>query len=225
IPGGHYLAALDLVTFLHREGGAIGHLVTFTLTTNVVGHSQLGGTGYHHQTCLVLHMLDVAQAHLAAMLDLDAGHGGSTAGRTTDVEGTHGELGARFTDGLGRHDADRFPDVDAMTTRQVTTIALGAHTPACFTADDGAHQHFVHTKGFQLVNLVFVEQGAAFEQHLIGARLDHVGGNHTTQHTIAQRLNHITAFDQRRHQDAVFGTAIVFVDHQILGHIHQTAGE
>jgi hypothetical protein len=46
--------------------------------------------------------------------------------RATDVERTHGQLRARFTDRLRGDDADRFTDVDRRTTGQIATVALAA---------------------------------------------------------------------------------------------------
>ncbi len=50
---------------------------------------------------------------------------GTALRRATDVEGPHGQLGARLTDRLGRDDADRFADVHR-TARQVAAVAVGA---------------------------------------------------------------------------------------------------
>ena len=54
-------------------------------------------------------------------------HGSSPRCRTTDMEGTHGQLGARFTNGLGGNHTNRFADVDQMPRRQVTSVALRAN--------------------------------------------------------------------------------------------------
>src|SRR5690606_21849561 len=43
--------------------------------------------------------------------------------RTADVEGTHGQLGARLTDRLRGDNADSFTDVDRSTACKVTAVA------------------------------------------------------------------------------------------------------
>src|SRR5690606_12269753 len=225
IPGGNDLAALCFLTFRYRDQGAVGHLVALTLTTQLISNRQLGRTGHDHQAVLVLHVLDVVEANLAAMLDLDAGYCRCPRCRTTDVEGTHGQLGTRLTDGLGSNDAHRLTDVDLVATRQVTPITLGADAPAGFTGDRRTHHHLVNRHGLEFVDQYFVEQGAGFNQHLVGTRLDQVTGDHTTKYTLAQRLYDGATFDQRRHQQAFLGAAIRVGDHQILGHVDQTPGQ
>jgi hypothetical protein len=42
------------------------------------------------------------------------------------VEGPHGELGARLTDGLGGQDAHRLADLDRSTVGQIAAVAFGA---------------------------------------------------------------------------------------------------
>ena len=50
--------------------------------------------------------------------------------RATDVERTHGELGARLADRLGGDDAHRFADIDRRAASEVATVAGGAATLA-----------------------------------------------------------------------------------------------
>ena len=49
--------------------------------------------------------------------------------------------------------------------------------------------------------------------------------SHATEHALAQRLDDIAAFDERRHEQAVGGAAVQSVTDQILGHVHQAPGE
>ena len=160
------------------------------------------------------------------MLDLNAGYRRRPARRTTDVEGPHGQLGTRLTNRLGSDNTNRFTDVDLMATGQVTAVTGGADTPASGTGDRRAHQHFIHTHGFQLVDPYFVQQGANFGQHFIlTERVHHITGHNTTQYALTQCLNHVTAFDQRRHQQAFFSTAILSGNHQILCHVDQSTSQ
>ena len=48
--------------------------------------------------------------------------------RATDVERTHGELGARLADRLGRDDADGFADIDRRAASEVAAVAGRAAT-------------------------------------------------------------------------------------------------
>ena len=52
--------------------------------------------------------------------------GGGTQRGAADMEGTHGELGARLADGLRGDHADRFADVDQMAAAEVTAISTSS---------------------------------------------------------------------------------------------------
>ena len=225
VPGGDHLAGFGLVVLAHGDHGAVGHLVALALTTQVVHHRQLRGAGNDHQTVFVLHVLGVVEADPATVLDLNTGHRGSPARRATDVEGPHGQLGTRLTDGLGGDHADRLADVNPVTAGQITAVAAGAHAPLGLTGDRGADDHLVDTHRLELLDPDFVQHRAGGEDHLVGTRAHQVTGHGPAQHPLTQGLDDVTAFDQRRHQQAFLGATVFLGDHQILGHVHQTAGQ
>src|SRR5690606_6994867 len=106
--------------------------------------SQLTGTGNRDQGAIcALDVLQVMQADSTPVLDHNVVNSRRSAGRTTNVERTHGQLGTRFTNGLGSNNAYRLTDVDLMTTCQVTPVALGADTVAGFAADGRTNDNFV----------------------------------------------------------------------------------
>src|SRR5690606_4400312 len=147
------------------------------------------------------------------------------ARRTTDVEGTHGQLSTRLTDRLGSDDADRFADVDLMATGKVTAVALGADTVAGFTADWRTHDHFVDAVQLDEVDPLLINQGTGRNQNLFATRLEHVACNDTTQDSLTQRLNNIATFDMRRHVQALLGAAVGLGHNQILRNVNQTASQ
>jgi hypothetical protein len=63
--------------------------------------------------------------------------------RTTDVEGTHGQLGTRLTDRLRCHHTDCFAGVDQQAAAQVAAVALGAQAVAGVASQRGTDFHFV----------------------------------------------------------------------------------
>src|SRR5690554_166115 len=226
VPLGHDGARLDLVAFLNGNHGTVRQLVALALATEVVRHGQFTRTGHRDQRAVAAHhVLHVDQADGAAILDLHTVRRGSPAGRTTDVEGTHGQLGTRLTDRLGGNDADRFADVDAVTAGQIATVAAGADAVAGFAGDRGTHDDLVDAVAFDELDQLLVDQGTGRQQHFLGARLEHVAGHHATQHALAQRLDHVSAFDVRGHDQALIGTAIHLGHHQVLGHVDQTTGQ
>src|SRR5690625_3787081 len=119
IPLGDDLAGFHCLTVLDRQFSAIGQLVVFTLTTVFVSYRQGTGARYHDQLAVgSLNKLHVVKPYATAMFDLDAIDCRRTRCRTTDVEGTHGQLGARLTDGLRGDNANRFPDIDLVRSEE-----------------------------------------------------------------------------------------------------------
>src|SRR5690606_32217548 len=97
--------AIALVAFRHGNDRTVRQLVTLALATEVVRYRQLTGARYRHQGAIgALDVLQVVQADGTAVLHQHVVDRRGPAGRTTDVEGTHGQLGTRLTDRLGRDD-------------------------------------------------------------------------------------------------------------------------
>src|SRR5262249_7692536 len=113
IPGRADLARLDRVAFLHVDDRAVRDLVTLALATEVIDHADFARTRHRHEVpFLVLHRLNVVEADDALVANLDAAGGSGSRRRTTDVERTHCQLSARFTDGLRGDNAHRLTDAD-----------------------------------------------------------------------------------------------------------------
>ena len=72
--------------------------------------------------------------------------GSSTRSGTTDVEGTHGQLGTRFTNRLGSNHADGFAGIHQLTARQVAAVTLCTQAVTGFTGNRGADFHFIDTR-------------------------------------------------------------------------------
>src|SRR5690606_4949022 len=75
------------------------------------------------------------------------------------------------------------------------------------------------------LNPLLIDQGASRHNDLIATRLRYVLGNHTAQHAITQRLDDVTAFDVRSHQQTLLGAAINLGHYQVLRHVDQTTGQ
>ncbi len=225
IPVGQHGTCLDLLIRLDRQRCTVRHLVTLTLAAVLVLYHDFAGAGNHDQFALVVgHIAHLwIEAHDTVGLGFHAGGHCRTRRRTTDVERTHGQLRARLTDGLGSDHTDGFAEVDQAATAQVAAVAGGAQTEAGFAGQCRAHLHFVHTSSLQLFDQVFVEQIASLGQQGAGLRVQHFVRSGTAQDTVAQRLDHFTAFDHSAHQRAVVRAAVELGDDQILRHVHQTA--
>ena len=119
---------------------------------------------------MVRHGFNVVQPDSTVVLDLNAVSGSRPGRRTTDMEGAHGQLGARLTDRLCGNNANRFANRDAVTTSKIATVTLRADTVAYFAGDRRSHQHIIDCELFQSRNVSFVEQRARIERDLVGAR-------------------------------------------------------
>src|SRR3546814_11738440 len=76
------------------------------------------------------------------------------------MEGTHGKLRARLTNGLRCDDAYGFPDVDRRTARKITTIAFAAHAHLRLAAQRRADPDRLDADGLDHRDGSFVEQCA-----------------------------------------------------------------
>ena len=123
------VALLDLVAVLDQQARAVGHAVA--------RHDH--GPESSISTISQLRPMTTAPAFASPrpcvqVLDLDgrvegrldARLLGAALGRAADVEGAHGELGARLADRLGGDDADRLAHVDDGAAREVAAVALDA---------------------------------------------------------------------------------------------------
>src|SRR5690606_14600874 len=226
VPFDHDRTGIDLVAFLDGNHRAIGQLVALALATKVVGNGQLAGTLHDNDVAVgTYHVLDAVQANGTAIFYHHVVDGRSPARRTTDVEGTHGQLGTRLTDGLGSNNTHCLTDVDLVTTGQIATVALGANTVTGFTGDRRTHHHFVDAVALDELDPLLVDQRASRHDDFVGTRLRHVLGNHSTQYAITQRLDDVPALDVRSQQQALLGAAIPLVHHQILCHVNQTTSQ
>jgi hypothetical protein len=68
-------------------------------------------------------------------------------GRTADVEGPHGQLGAGLTNGLGGNNTDGLADVDHVTAAEIAAIALGADTALGLTGQHRTDHDLINAGG------------------------------------------------------------------------------
>ena len=126
IPVGHHLTRQTGITIIaQRKSRTVRHFVTFSFTpTRSITPISPERETATSLPCVCLTSLDVVQTDRTGRFHCNAVVRRSTACGTTDMEGTHGQLSARLTDGLRRNNTDSLTDVDPMTARQVTTVAM-----------------------------------------------------------------------------------------------------
>ncbi len=227
VPARQLRAGLDRLAVVDQQQGTVRQLVAFALTTEVIGHDQLGRT--RDDDLLALGVGDVA--HVAGESDRAGGLGLHPAGccrsrrRTADVEGPHRQLRAGLADRLCGNDADRLAGVDHAAATEVATVALRAQTIAGLAGQRRAHLDFIDAKALDQVDCILVQQAARLDHRLLRLRIHHVLGAHAAEDALAQGLDHLATLDEGFHVEAFAGAAVVLDHHQILGHIDQAAGK
>ncbi|MDT4833663.1 hypothetical protein FQZ97_672800 [compost metagenome] len=220
-------ASLHGFAIAHQHGCAVRDLVAFAFAAVVVEDRQFAGARDRH--AFALGVGDVAhragKAHGTAGLGFHRAGQGRTRRRATDVERTHRELRARFADGLGGDDANRFALVDRGAAAEIAAVAVRAQAVTRFARQRRADLDFVHADAVNGVDQVFVQQGAGDDGRFLRVRVDDVNGSHAAQDAVAQRFDDFAAFDQGFHVVALRGAAIVFGNDQVLRHVDQTTGQ
>ena len=127
IPLGELLALGHHRAFVGEQLRAVGHAVARLLAARLVEQHQLAVAAHHDRDARrVDDDVAVLDPHLGVERRLDRGLLGAALHRAADVEGAHGELGARLADRLRGDDADRLADIDHGAAREIAAIALAA---------------------------------------------------------------------------------------------------
>src|ERR1017187_10317834 len=225
IPFEQDLVALHGSAVFHQDARAVYHRVALLFTALIVHHRH-NAQAVHGDDFVGL----AADRHDPDIAGESIGFGvlrgllADSRGGSTDVEGTHGQLGAGFADGLRRDYADRFAAFDQASGGEVAAVAGDAHAALGFAGEHRADLDALDAGclngGRQVFGdfLVDAHDDVAFVILLIFER-------HAAHDAVAQRLDDFAGFDDRLHVDAFGGAAVVLADDHVLRHVHQTAGE
>ena len=204
---------------------AVHHRVAFLLAALLVDDGQDAVAVHRDQFTLgVLNCRDAEELHEAVGLGVLLGLFARSGGGSADVEGTHGELGSGFADGLRGNDTHRFTAFHHAAGGQVASVAELADAALRFAGQHRANLDALDTgglnRGRQVLGdfLVETDDQVAFVIELIFE-------SHAADDAIAQRLDDFARFDDGLDVNAVAGSAIVFGDDHVLRHVAQAAGE
>ena len=153
IPLRHALAALDLVAVVDLDARAIGHAADGALAAVMVedDHGEIARHG-DQLAVRVAHDGAVADLHRALERRLDMRLLVDLR-RTADMEGAHGELGARLADRLRRDDADRLAHVDARAAGKIAPVAGGADAVLGLAGEHRADLHLLDAGAHDRVDI------------------------------------------------------------------------
>src|SRR5437868_8921872 len=87
--------------------------------------------------------------------------------------------------------------VDQVTAAQIAAVAGCAKAVARVAGERRSHLDLVDPQRFDLLDFVFAEQGAGMEQCRLRFRIDDIRGDGAAEDALAQRLDDLTALDQR----------------------------
>src|SRR5208337_4998730 len=108
---------------------------------------------------------------------------------------------------------------------EIASVALHAHALARLAGQHRANLDSLDAGFFDSLNLVLVDHLVGLHQHFAGEGVADVFERDATEHAIAETLDDLAAFDQRRHLDTVERAAIVLADDRVLGYVNQAAGQ
>src|SRR3546814_2705741 len=95
----------------------------------------------------------------------------------------------------------RSSDLDAMTTGQVTAIAVRADAERQLAGDRRTHPDLVDRIALQRIGPLLVDDGAGRNCDLVAARLVRITQGDAAQHAVAQRFEHVAAFHDRHRSE------------------------
>ncbi len=228
---GELLAHLDVLALGDQDLGALRDRVRRLVAAVVRGDDELlrllrlldphaaGGLGDRGDT--------LRGTGLEELDDTRQTLGDVVTGHTTGVEGTHRQLGAGLTDGLGGDDADRLTDVDQLARGQRTAVAHRAGADGGLAGQDRAGLDLLDAALDELLDEDVAQVGAGRGQHLPVD--DDVLGEAARVHgrldvaLLAEHSVRVPARDLET-QTAV-GAAVLLADDDVLGDVDQTTGE
>ena len=141
------------------------------------------------------------------------------------MEGTQRELGTGFPDGLCGDDAHRVPTLGQCARGKVDTVALDADAALALAGEYRAYLHGLDTGILDAPGDAFFDGITRMADQCVAEGVIYIVQGGASQDPVVQRLHDILVVLQRAGGDTPERTAILFRDHHILCHIHQTAGQ
>ena len=146
------------------------------------------------------------------------------------MEGPHGELRAGLADGLRCDDAHSLADIHQVSCGHIRAIALGADAVLTLAGEHRADIYLFDSGRRNAVCRNTVDQLIGSDNHFVRLGIaDLVDGN-AAPDPVGQGFHHAAAVAQIGDPDtldilAQIGEAIVFPDDDVMGNVHQAAGQ
>ena len=187
IPLGHLLALLDHIAFIDQKLGAVRHAVARLDAPALVLQHDLAVAPHGDVNALAVeHDVAVVDDDLGVEGRLDAGLLGAALGGAADVEGAHGELRSRLTDGLGGDDADGLTDVYRRAAGQITAVTFHANAAVQLAGQHRANQDFLDPGPLDPLHRLLVHQFAGGNQLCTRKGIEDRGRRDTAERPFGQ---------------------------------------
>ena len=143
----------------------------------------------------------------------------------SDVESTHRELCARFTDRLGTYDADGQALLHHTSRGAVHAVALGANTQRAIAGQGRAHPHFLVAHRLDLFGDGLTDHLILIHDQLIGDDVDDLVAGNATSEALRERNLDLVALVNNALGNAIQRPTIVFGNDHVLGNIRELPRE
>ena len=142
--------------------------------------------------------------------------------RTTDMERTHRELCTGLTDGLRGDNTDGFTDLDDLVMRKISSIALHANAVFRFAGENGSEINGLDAGSLDFEGKFVSDEFVNVDNDIVGDRMNDALKGIAAGNTVMKGFDDFLAFLDGRVFNTVDGTAILFIDDDILRNINQT---
>ncbi len=150
---------------------------------------------------------------------------GDGACRTTNMEGSHGQLRTGLSDGLGGDDTYRLTDIRRSVCSQVPAVTLYTVSVLSFTCKHGSNPDAFDAEFFDFEGNLICNLLVHIYKEISGNRMLHLFKCKATHDAIGQGLDYFLTVLQGYNIDTVDGTAVVHIYYDILGNVHESTGE
>ena len=151
--------------------------------------------------------------------------GDIAAGHAAGMEGTHGQLGTRLTDGLSSDDTDSLALANGLADGQVHAVALGADASACAASQDGTDLQAGDAMVLQDLSVVHGQHVILGEEELTGGGIHHITHGIAALETLSKGLDDLSVLADLADGDAFLHAAVLLTNDDFLGNVHQTTGQ
>ena len=175
IPLDETLAFLDFTTLRDRDHGSDHHRITLEFAT--IGRVNADKTVLVQHDVMPfqrLHGAEVSVLNSPIILGFDLRLLKHLRGRSSDVEGTHGQLRSGLADALGGYNTDRFAEFSRLVGRQIQTITRGADPTPGFAGQCGTDLDPFLTQILNRSSSLFTDQLTGNHDFILGDRIHDV---------------------------------------------------